>query len=63
MLVVACFEFFHINFWVRVCAYMWAWPCARALVHLGVGLVLGVWGVGAGRCVGVRFQVFNFLSF
>ena len=26
-----------------VCAYMRAWLWARALVHLGVGLVLGAW--------------------
>ena len=33
-----------------VCACMRAWPWALALAHFGVGLVLGVWGVGAGRC-------------
>ena len=46
-----------------MCAYVRAWPWVRALAHLGVGLVLGGACVGAGWCVGVRFQVFFKLAF
>ena len=51
---------------VRVSAFLRAWPWARALAHLGVGLVLGVWGVcgrGPGVCAcGSKFLVFGFFS-
>ena len=37
--------FFYVNYRVRLYSYMRAWPWARVLAHLGVGLVLVVWGV------------------
>ena len=43
-------------------SYMRAWPWARALAHLGVGLVLGVWGV-CGRAVPSVFFLLLVFSF